>query len=126
MLSVGVRFENIPYHLLSATFIRQQLAPRGVTLVSLHIKCTFESTGFYCYSVFKHVGLLNVAFFFFCTIINTVAETELIFEFFCHRLFGAFPELRKAISFFMSVSPSVRPSVRTEQLGSHSTDCGII
>ena len=65
MLSVGARFENIPYHLLSATFIRQQLAPRGVTLVSLYIKCTFESTGFYCYSVFKHVGLLNVASFFF-------------------------------------------------------------
>jgi hypothetical protein len=36
---------------------------------------------------------------------------------------GAFAKLRKeTISFVMSVCPSVRPSVRMEQLGSHGTD----
>jgi hypothetical protein len=36
---------------------------------------------------------------------------------------GPFTKLRKvAISFDMSVCPSVRPSVRKEQLGSHWTD----
>jgi len=37
---------------------------------------------------------------------------------------GAFAKLRETtISFFMSVRLFVRPSVRMEQLGSHSTDC---
>jgi hypothetical protein len=35
MLSGGVRVANIPYHLLSGTFIRQQFPPLDVTLVSL-------------------------------------------------------------------------------------------
>ena len=39
------------------------------------------------------------------------------------KFLGAFAKLRKAaISFVMSVRPSVRPSVRMEQLGSHWTD----
>ena len=43
---------------------------------------------------------------------------------FVYALFlGAFAILRKAtISFVMSVCPSVRPSVRMEQLRSHCTD----
>jgi hypothetical protein len=40
-----------------------------------------------------------------------------------HFLLGAFAELRKAtVSFVMSVRPLFRPSVRMEQLGSHSKD----
>jgi hypothetical protein len=35
---------------------------------------------------------------------------------------GAFPKLRKATISFMSVRPSVRPSVRMKQLASHWTD----
>jgi hypothetical protein len=39
-------------------------------------------------------------------------------------LLGAFAKLRKAtVSFAMSVRPSVRPSTRMQQLGSHWKDC---
>jgi hypothetical protein len=39
------------------------------------------------------------------------------------ELLGALAKLRKAtLSFVMSVCPSVRPSVRMEQLGFHSRD----
>ena len=42
---------------------------------------------------------------------------------FMYTLLSAFAKLRKAtISFVMSVRPSVRLSVRMEQLGSHWTD----
>jgi hypothetical protein len=40
-----------------------------------------------------------------------------------YRILGAFTELRKAtIRFIMYVCPSVRPSVRMEEFGSHWTD----
>jgi hypothetical protein len=113
MLGVGLRVANIPYHLLSGTFIRQQFAPLGVTLVSLYIKCTLEFVGFYYYSELKHIGLLNIVIvLWYWIIINTVAgrlnsvRTEESFV----QFLGAFAKFRKAtISFVMSVCPSVRP-----------------
>jgi hypothetical protein len=50
-------------------------------------------------------------------------QTFLLQIFIKHIFLGAFAKLRKTtISFVMPFRPSVRPSVRMEQLGSHWTD----
>jgi hypothetical protein len=52
-------------------------------------------------------------------VINNYLVPILMFS----SLLGVFVKLRKAtIGFVMAVCPSVRPSVRMEQLGSHWTD----
>jgi hypothetical protein len=63
-------------------------------------------------------GIVEFEILFFCNYSVVIAEVNDFFKF-----LGVLEKLRKAtINFVISALPSFRPSVRMEQLGSHSTD----